>query len=90
MVCLRDKFASVIHENKNAQTIFIVKSYLKNIKLYEPRILEFVFNSFYVRARLALRLQAKQWFYIDFVSGISNIFSKLSYSSRFIILVYFP
>ena len=68
----------------------IVKSYLKHIKLYEPRILEFVFNSLYVRARLALRLQAKQWFYIDFVSGISNIFSKLSYSSRFIILVYFP
>ena len=58
--CLRDKFASVIHENKNAQKIFIVKSYLKNIKLYEPRILEFIFNSLFVRARLALRHQTKQ------------------------------
>ena len=87
---LRDRFALVIHENKNAKQIYIMKPDLKHIGLCEPRILEFEFNSLYVRARLALRLQAKQWFYIDFVSGISNIFSKLSYSSRFIILVYFP
>lgn len=69
----------MIHENKNAKKIYIMKPDLKHLGLYESRILEFVLNSLYVRARLALRLQTKQWFYIDFVAGISNIFLKLSF-----------
>ena len=76
---LRDRFASVIHENKNAKKIYIMKPDLKHIGLCEPRILEFEFNSLYERARLALRLQIRQWFYIDFVARLSNTFLKLSY-----------
>ena len=37
-----------------------MKPDLKHLALYEPRILEFVLNSLYVRARLALRFQTKQ------------------------------
>ena len=76
---LTDRFASVIHENKNAKKIYIMKPDLKHIGLCEPRILEFEFNSLYERARLALRLQIRQWFYIDFVARMSNTFLKLSY-----------
>ena len=76
---LRDRFASVIHENKNAKKIYIMKPDLKHIGLCETRILEFEFNSLYERARLALRLQIRQWFYIDFVARMSNTFLKLSY-----------
>lgn len=57
---LRDTFASVIHENKNAKKIYIIKPDSKHMGLCEPRILEFEFNSLYERARLALRLQIKQ------------------------------
>lgn len=47
---LRDRFALVIHENKNAKETYIMKPDLKYIGLCEPRILEFEFNSLYVRA----------------------------------------
>ena len=47
---LRERFALVIHENKNAKKIYIMKPDLKHIGLCEPRILEFEFNSLYVRA----------------------------------------
>ena len=57
---LRDKFAFVIHENKNAEKIYIMKPDLKHLGLYEPRILKFVLNLLYVRTRLALLLQTKQ------------------------------
>lgn len=50
----------MIHENKNAKKIYIMKPDLKHLGLSESRILEFVLNSLYVRARLALRLQTKQ------------------------------
>ena len=76
---LRERFALVIHENKNAKKIYIMKPDSKHIGLCEPRTLEFEFNSLYERARLALRLQIKQWFYIDFVARKSNTFLKLSY-----------
>ena len=65
------------------QKIFTVKSY---IGLYEPRILEFVFHSLYVRARSALRLQAKQLILL-LVCAVSSW--NLVTGSWFIILVYF-
>ena len=57
---LRDRFASVIHENKNAKKIYSMKPDSKHMGLCEPRILEFELNSLYERARLALRLQIRQ------------------------------
>ena len=47
---LRDRLALVTHENKNAKKIYIMKPDLKHIGLCEPGILEFEFNSLYVRA----------------------------------------
>ena len=49
---LRERIALVIHENKNAKKIYRsdLKPDLKHIGLCEPRILEFEFNSLYVRA----------------------------------------
>lgn len=64
------------------QKIFTVKSY---IGPYEPRILEFVFHSLYVRARWALRLQTKQLILL-LVWAVSSW--NLVTGSRFIILVY--
>ena len=87
---LRERFALVIHENKNAKKIYIMKPDLKHIGLCEPRILEFEFNSLYERARLALRLQIKQWFYIDFVARKSNAFLKLSFEKTIYFLSVFP
>ena len=89
---LRERIALVIHENKNAKKIYRsdLKPDLKHIGLCEPRILEFEFNSLYERARLALRLQIKQWFYIDFVARKSNTFLKLSFEKTIYFLGVFP
>ena len=42
---LRERFALVIHENKNAKKIYIMKPDIKHVHigLCEPRILEFQF-----------------------------------------------